>query len=200
MVKKILDFGSGAGYLALELKNDNFNILTTDVLDYRVKEAFNIPFIKMISPIVIPFSDNFFDVVIAKTVFHHIDKQNMPLIIKELKRLTKRLIIEEDVFDIPPAFPGLNKLRLSQPKLNTFLSFNEGDQLASLTLMDYFANAVAFGKLNINFPFAFRSLLDWQILLEKNGFYIEKIILSGFETGKVHQNCQAWFICDNLAA
>lgn len=192
----VLDFGCGGGYLALELQEDGFNVITTDVLDYRIKLAKNLPFIKMTSPIIIPYPDKIADTTIVKTVLHHIDKKNIFPILKELRRVSSRLIIEEDIYNPSLNLNGLTYLRQTQPILNNFLELSPKRQYLSLVFIDFFANAVAFGKSNINFPFQFKTVNEWRSVLDKSGFNIKKTILKGFEKNKVHTNCQAWIVAD----
>jgi SAM-dependent methyltransferase len=192
--KTVLDFGSGTGYLALELKEDGYDVLTTDILDYRVKETNEIPFIKMTHPVKIPYPDDAADTAIVKTVLHHIDKKNIESVIQELSRVAKKLIIEEDIYDLPKNFPGLQYLYQVQPTLKEFLKMSPNKQYLALCLVDFFSNAVAFGKLDINLSFQFKTITDWQNLLEDQHFQIQKVILTGFDKDKVTRNCQVWMV------
>lgn len=196
--KTVLDFGCGTGYIALELQNDGFNVLTTDVLDYRVREAKKLTFIKTENPKIIPYPDDIADTTIVKSVLHHIDNDNVVPVLKELRRLSRRLVIEEDVYYPSLNLKGLNYLRTIQPSLDHFLKLSKLQQYYAIALMDYFANAVAFGKLNINFPFTFRTVVQWRSVLYNAGFKITKIIFEGFEKDKVHPNCQVWLVCDRI--
>ena len=76
--KRAVDFGSGAGYFALELKKKGFEIFTTDVLDYRIADARVLPFKKMFSPIDVDSIPDNISTLIIRTVLHHIDKQSFP--------------------------------------------------------------------------------------------------------------------------
>ena len=98
--KRVLDFGSNGGYFALELSRGGYDVSMTDVLDSRVPDVRHLPFHKMSSPTDIPYRANSFDTVVIKTVLHHINVENMPQVLKKIRNISSRLIIEEDVFDV----------------------------------------------------------------------------------------------------
>jgi ubiquinone/menaquinone biosynthesis C-methylase UbiE len=89
---KILDLGCGSGILTKKLKEKlNVNILGIDVADKRIEK---IPFQKFDGR-KIPFEDNFFDTVLISFVLHH--TQDPIEMLKEAKRITKQIIIFEDL-------------------------------------------------------------------------------------------------------
>ena len=98
---KILDLGCGSGIAAKNFQ-DFFGakVLGVDIRDNRLVP---IPF-KLIDGKNLPFEDNTFDVVLINYVLHHC--QNPEEILKEAKRVSKRIIIFED---LPEGF--FSKLR-----------------------------------------------------------------------------------------
>lgn len=186
--KRVLDYGSGGGYLAKTMAENGYEVSTTDVLDYRVPEAKHLPFRAMASPTDIPYPDDSFDTTIIKAVLHHIDPVNLPVVLRELQRVSKRVIIEEDTYDLPQDMPGLQELRQSQPQLEKFISMSKEDQLQCLMLIDYFSNAIAQGVVEMNFPFQFKSPGQWKEVLESHGFNLHDTKLLGFQDGNVSKN------------
>ncbi len=192
----ILDYGSGGGYLALELEHHGYRVLTTDVLDYRVPEARHLPFQQMTSPVTIPYPDTSADTTIVKAVLHHVAPKNLSSVLKELRRVSQRIIIEEDTYDVPATLKGVEELANAQPQFAHFRSLNVSDQLESLMLIDYVANALAQGLVEMNFPFQFKTIPQWTALLESHDLHVSHIELLGFQPGNVNRSCHAWFICD----
>jgi ubiquinone/menaquinone biosynthesis C-methylase UbiE len=94
--EKIVDIGSGNGLICFHLRQEGFDVTPLDVVD--------MPFDKSVQPIVydgkiMPFEDKAFDTAIILTVLHHTDEPEM--IIKEAKRIAKRIIIIEDIYKNP---------------------------------------------------------------------------------------------------
>lgn len=91
---RILDIGSGNGALCYLLEKENLDITALDVKDHSI---FN-----EISPIIyngklLPFENDAFDIVQIITVLHHI--KDPEKIVKEAKRVGKKIIIMEDIYD-----------------------------------------------------------------------------------------------------
>lgn len=89
---KILDLGCGSGIAAKEFR-DFFKaeVIGVDVKDNRLVD---VPF-QIINGENLPFKDNFFDVVLINYVLHHC--QNPEKLLKEAKRVGKKIIIFEDL-------------------------------------------------------------------------------------------------------
>lgn len=89
----ILDIGSGPCHIAEILYTQNYSVTALDIK--------NISFSKKITPIIydgnkIPFKDNEFDTALLIGVLHHVKSpQNL---IKEAKRVAKKIIIMEDIY------------------------------------------------------------------------------------------------------
>ena len=197
--KKILDFGSGAGCLSLKLQNKGYNVVTTDILDYRIRETKHLSFVKMSSTTDVSFPDDTFDTIIAKTVLHHVDSDDLLPILRRFQVVGKRLIIEEDIYDLPEKVEVLKKSIDSQPFLKEFSSMKITDRLQTLMLTDFFGTKIAWGSLgspDINLPFGFKTIAEWENVLKKCGFHMIKVILTAYTEKSMHQNCQAWIICD----
>ncbi len=197
--KKILDFGCGGGYLALELRKRGYVVSTTDILDYRISDVLSMPFRKMENRITIPFPADSFDSAIVKTVLHHIDEEDIPVVIKELRRVARRVVIEEDTYCLPKIVPKLAISLRQQPLLKEFLSMSCKDQKRILVLLDYYANAIVLGSLGvpeINLPFQFKTVDEWNKLFQNEGLVFNNIILYGIAPGKMHKNCQVWLAYD----
>ena len=193
--KRILDIGSGGGYLALKLFKAGYEVLTTDVLDYRVKEAKMLPF-KRMSGVQIPYPDKSADTVLLFDVLHHIAGEEQPSMLRELKRVATRAIIEEDVYDLPDeaSFKEvIEKLEL----LKEFNSLEVKDQFQVLILLDYVSNALCQGLPQMNFPFNFRTVLEWQELFRKERFRIIEMKLLGFQEGHFNSSCHVLFVIKN---
>lgn len=90
---KVLDIGSGRGYLDLQIQNKlKAEVTCLDVHNYS---SVNLPVV-LFDGVHIPFDDNVFDVVILSYVLHHSGKEQINLL-KEGKRVCKgTIIIYED--------------------------------------------------------------------------------------------------------
>ncbi|KKQ80603.1 MAG: Methyltransferase type 11 [Parcubacteria group bacterium GW2011_GWC2_38_7] len=90
---KILDIGAGTCNVYELLLNENYQVTALDVQ--------NLSFIDNLNPIIydgvtMPFPDNSFDTAIILTVLHH--TPNPELILAEAKRVSKKIIIIEDIY------------------------------------------------------------------------------------------------------
>jgi SAM-dependent methyltransferase len=87
---KILDFGCGRGSLVNNLKPFGYEVFGCDIEEFwRDSELANTDFFGKInlSPYQLPFSDNYFDVVISTSVLEH--AQNTKEVFLEIKRVLK---------------------------------------------------------------------------------------------------------------
>ena len=91
---KILDVGTGNGDIASFFQSEGHLITPMDIVNKSKHQN--------IKPIVydgkhFPFPNNSFDTVLLLTVLHH--TPNPDLIINEARRVAKRIIIMEDIYD-----------------------------------------------------------------------------------------------------
>jgi hypothetical protein len=82
---KVLDIGSGVGVVASEIKG---KVTTLDIW-----EKFKPQVLHDLNNLPLPFSDNSFDVILALDIIEHLDFDRGELLLKELKRITRRSII-----------------------------------------------------------------------------------------------------------
>jgi ubiquinone/menaquinone biosynthesis C-methylase UbiE len=81
--KKILDIGTGNGEIAEHFSGENV-VYSVDIQDQRINTDSGVIFARVNSEI-LPFSDNFFDIVISNHVIEHIS--NPKLHLQEIKRV-----------------------------------------------------------------------------------------------------------------
>ncbi len=195
---RVLDYGCGSGYLAARLARGGYEVCTTDVLDYRYDEAKPLPFRPMTSPTDIPYPDDSIDTALVQAVLHHIDPEHLPLVLQRLARIARQVLIKEDTYDLPRQLPGVAETAAQQPLLQVFMEMPRDTQYQALILIDFFANAIAQGIPEMNMPFEFRSLTEWQQVLKANGLRVNQTWVAGFEPGRMHKSCHAWFACERL--
>lgn len=90
---RILDIGSGTGHTCRNLLERGYDVSPLDVRDLSLFDD--------VTPTLydgkkIPFNDDSFDVALILTVLHH--TYNPVVIIEEAKRVSKKIIIIEDVY------------------------------------------------------------------------------------------------------
>jgi SAM-dependent methyltransferase len=197
--KRVLDYGCGSGYLAARLAKGGYQVFTADVLDYRYEEARRLPFVQMASPTDIPYADGSADVALAQAVLHHIDPNDLPLVLQRLGKIARHLLIKEDTYGLPDHLEGLTETLKAQPLLRTFVTMPLAIQHQVLVLIDFFSNAIAQGLPEMNMPFEFKTVTQWQQVLHDNGFKVNKIVLAGFEPGRMHMSCHVWLLCEHLS-
>jgi SAM-dependent methyltransferase len=188
----VLDFGCGRGHLAVLIARAGFDCYTTDVMDYRGTDAGVLPFRQMASPADVPYPDDMFDSAIVKTVLHHVDEIDLIPLLINLRRVARRLIIEEDTYAIPAASLGA----VGQSELTEFSKMSESDQFRTLVLIDFFGNAVAQGLVDMNFGLQFKKISEWNSLFDSLGFRVVDTEVVGFRPGNIHTTCQVRFVVD----
>lgn len=187
----VLDFGSGRGHLAALIARDGYDCYTTDVMDYRGADAAHLPFRQMASPVDVPYADDMFDSAIVKTVLHHVDEPHLIPLLKNLRRVARRLIIEEDTYAVA-APPRIAR----QIELTEFIKLDEDDQYRVLVLIDFFGNAVAQGLVDMNFGCQFKRVDEWHSIFNSLGLRVVDTDVVGFRPGNVHKACQVRFVVD----
>jgi len=197
--RRVLDYGCGSGYLAVRLERGGFDVFTTDVLDYRYEEAKHLPFIRMSSPRDVQYPDNSVDTALVQAVLHHIEPNDLPVVIQRLGKIAKHLLIKEDTYDLPPDLDGRDRLLAAQPLLRAFVGLPRDAQFQVLILIDFFANAIAQGIPEMNMPFEFKTIDEWRQILTSNGFSVNRTQVLGFEAGRMHKSCHVWLLCERMA-
>ena len=194
--KRVLDYGCGSGYLAARLANGGYEVFTTDVLDYRYPEARQLPFVRMTSATDISYPDDSVDVALVLAVLHHIDPSDLPGVVRRLGAIASQALIKEDTYGLPDGVEGLAESLATQPLLRTFVGMTLAAQQQVLALIDFFANAIAQGLPEMNMPFEFKTVTEWQRVLLQNGFKVNKSLVAGFEPGLMHKSCHVWLVCE----
>ncbi|MBU4369700.1 methyltransferase domain-containing protein [Patescibacteria group bacterium] len=99
-----LDIGCGCGNLVKEIKKQkgkSADVYGIDASDFAVKKA-NISFVILADCQNLPFKDNYFDVVFILTTYSYLYSiSDVRQAIREAYRVSRRIIIFEDVYDIP---------------------------------------------------------------------------------------------------
>ncbi len=194
--KRVLDYGCGSGYLAARLAKGGYKVFTADVLDYRYEEARSLPFVQMSSPTDLPYADGSVDVALVQAVLHHIDPSDLPVVLQRLGTIAQYALIKEDTYGLPNQLEGLTETLKTQPLLRTFVTLPLEAQRQVLVLIDFFSNAIAQGLPQMNMPFEFKTVTEWQQILLNNGFRVNKTLLAGFERGRMHMSCHVWLLCE----
>jgi SAM-dependent methyltransferase len=197
--KRVLDYGCGSGYLAARLAKGGYKVFTTDVLDYRYAEARHLPFVRMTSATEISYPDDSVDVALVLAVLHHIDADDLPRVIQRLRKIARYALIKEDTYGLPEKTEGLAESLTTQPLLRTFVGMTLDVQQQVLALIDFFANAIAQGLPEMNMPFEFKTVAQWEQVLLQNGFRVNKSLVVGFEPGRMHKSCHVWLVCERTA-
>src|SRR5882724_3698346 len=194
--QSVLDYGCGSGYLSARLAKGGYKVLTTDVLDYRYAEARHLPFVQMASATDIAYPDDSVDVAVVLAVLHNINPDDLPRVIQGLRKIARYALIKEDTYGLPEQLEGLTKSLAAQLLLRSFVAMPLGVQQQVLALIDFFANAIAQGLPEMNMPFEFKTVTEWEQVLLQNGFRMNKSLLAGFEPGLMHKSCHVWLVCE----
>ena len=189
--KNILDFGTGKGHMYKFLFNNGFNSISADVIDYREIDDINIPFIKVNGTNDISSKIPSHDTSLLITVLHHISEEHVINSLKKLSKISKRLIIIEDVWD--SSYISEQK---KTKNIEEFLKLSETAKEDSIKLMDFYGNVVTQGLTNMNLPFQFKSIKEWKEILHKSGFSIKSIEFIGLPKVSFHGFFQVKIVCD----
>ncbi|MBU0974595.1 class I SAM-dependent methyltransferase [Patescibacteria group bacterium] len=194
---KIIDFGTGKGYMSRYLFNQGFNVISADILDYRETNKNYIPFIK------INYTDEISDKIplqdtsLLLTVLHHISQKNIPDTLQELSKITKRLIIIEDIWD--SSYIDENKKLLNNSNnIKEFLKLSAKTKKDSIELMDFYGNVVTQGLIKMNLPFQFKSVESWKKILHESGFSVNNVEFIGLPQISFHGFFQIKIVCDSI--
>ncbi len=194
--QSVLDYGCGSGYLSARLAKGGYQVFTTDVLDYRYAEARHLPFVQMSSATDIAYPDDSVYVAVVLAVLHHINPDDLPRVIQRLTKIARFALIKEDSYGLPEKIAGLTESLATQPLLRSFVAMPLEVQQQVLALIDFFANAIAQGLPEMNMPFEFKTVTEWEQVLLQNGFRVNKSLVAGFEPGLMHKSCHVWLVCE----
>lgn len=193
----ILDVGCGRGHLALKCSQEGHTVLMTDVRDYRMAEARDLPCKLMRDQVTIPYPDDAADTTLLFTVLHHVDASDLEKMLCEIRRVGSRVVIKEDVYGIPLDHEEFARVIEEDELLQEFMLLSYQDQLQVLSLHDFVDNAFAQGIPDMNFPFQFKTIPEWNRVLVEHGFVVRQTVLIGFKRTKEWTGtCHALFIAD----
>jgi SAM-dependent methyltransferase len=194
--RRVLDFGCGDGALAELLHRQGYQVALTDVLDYRDTEARTLPFIRMERPDIVPFADRSFDTVLALSTLHHIDLADLSSVLSGLRRVARRVVVEEECYALPSNLDGMSAALAHDALLREFVAMAPPDQLDYLMFLDYFGNVLVDGLQQINLPFQFRTVDDWLAVFAEHDFVVAQVLFLGFQPAYFHRTSRISFALD----
>ncbi len=174
------------------LKNNGFDIVSTDIIDYREICRKDIPFIKIEHTDKISKKIPKHDTSLLITVLHHISKRNVIGTLKELSKITKRLIIVEDIWDSSYINQQKNTKNIVE-----FLKLSEKSKENAIKIMDFYGNVITQGLIEMNLPFQFKSTNEWKDILQKSGFSIKNVEFINLPKVSFHGFFQVKMVCDS---
>ncbi|KUK79230.1 MAG: hypothetical protein XD95_0536 [Microgenomates bacterium 39_7] len=196
---RILDFGTGKGYLAKLLISKGYQVGLTDVIDQLPQDLNHLDFRLMPNEVTVPFDSDQFETVIVKAVLHHIERENIKLIFQELKRVARRLVIVEDLpFTDSFITQTISPDNISDELMQQFLfGLTQEQRLIICKIMDYFGNALAQGLYYLNFPFNFHTTQGWEELGQEAGLSLIEVVPAAFFDVGLHTFFQTVLIFEN---
>ncbi|CAG1020948.1 hypothetical protein DOJK_00670 [Patescibacteria group bacterium] len=193
---KIVDIGSGSGRLAAKFAENDYEVYTADIIDYRADIAKDLPFALIDDNSKIAYGDKIADNSLVILSFHHMDNKTFESTIAELKRISNRIIVKEDVFGIPMDNKQFKEIVDLDPLLQEFCKFSLQDQFMILMLSDYVSNVFIHGRTDMSFAFEFKSIPEWRKIFNSDGLKLVDEYLVGFKRGKFSGSCHAYFVVD----
>ncbi len=193
---RILDLGCGDGLTSLALQQLGYEPFLTDILDYRDERACVLPFHPMAGPAAIPYPDHSADSAIVLAVLHHVRPADLGPLLADLRRVSRRAIIEEDSYELPPELPGVAEALERDEWLRAFVALAPQDQLRVLMFVDYFANAIAQGIPPMATP-SFRTVKEWWQSFEEQGWTVVQTKVLGFQVRNFNRSCHVWFVIED---
>ena len=190
---RILDFGSGNGYLSKVIKDHGYSVIGADILDYSLLNTTQIPFVQLERLSDIRNNINNVDTTVVVTVLHHVKDEILMSVLKELSSITKRMIIIEDVID--PEFFKNNPSKDSLIRMLAELSLNSRGN--SIILGDFYGNVVTQKLTSMKLPFNFKTTSDWIEVLSNCGFTTKATSQVGFSEVSFHGFYQVKIVCDS---
>lgn len=191
--EQVLDLGCGDGLTSLVISQHGFQVSLADVLDYRDPAAKSLPFAPMSDTQAIPYPGKHFDSAIVMAVLHHVEARDLFPLLDELQQASHLVIIEEDCYAVPMDLEGLDPVLERDVHLGAFMALSPENQLRYLMFVDYFANAITQGLPEMDMPFNFRTVQEWQELFAVRGFRVQETRVMGFQKGFFNRSCHVWF-------
>lgn len=151
---KVLDLGAGPCWVTSLLRKEGFDVTPVDIKDNSIFDQIH-PLVY--NGIDLPYNDREFDIVLLLTVLHH--AKDPISLLKEVKRVSKKVVIIEDIFT--------NRL---QKTLIKYL-----DSIINMEFKDH--------------PHNNKNDEDWKTIFEEMGFTIkdtEYHKIGGFITQSVY--------------
>jgi SAM-dependent methyltransferase len=192
----LLDLGCGDGLTSYEIQQHGYRVYLSDVLDYRHPKAQGLPFQSMPNPHEIPFPRQNFDMALSFAVLHHVAEQDLLPLLSELRQRARRVIVEEDSYAVPREVRGYEQAYREDQQFRAYAHLPLADQVRYLMFVDYFANAITQGLVEMEIPFHFRSVGEWWEIFSKSGFEVKQTRLMGFQQGFFNRSCHVWFLLE----
>jgi hypothetical protein len=181
---------------SLVLQQNGYQVALTDVLDYRDELARDLPFVQMGDPVSLPYPAESCDTTLVFAVLHHVQPEHVRSLLTNLRRVSRRVIVEEDCYGVPADLAGLADVLREDPQLRDFMALALEDQLRYLMFVDYFANAITQSLPQMDMPFDFRTVREWHALFTAQGFKIHQTLVKGFQKQHFNRSCHVWFVLD----
>ena len=158
---RILDYGCGSGGLARHIENNcpNINMHSADVYDWRIQDTKHLEFYLM-KDHTLPYGDDFFETTILMYALHHIPGKRVYDSLVEVKRVSKKIILVEETFDVYQKDVQFTTLSDFDRK---FFLLNREEQLQFTMVRDWFRNTAVFGWRDMCMPFTFKRIPEWRV-------------------------------------
>jgi len=150
----------------------------------------------MTDPRRIPYPGQHFDTGLVIAVLHHVAAGDLLPLLGELRRACGRVIVEEDTYLLPPAGPETALALQRDPMLREFAALSPEDQLHYLMFIDYFSNAITQGLPQMDMPFNFKPVGEWQAVFAAQGWRVSQTLIMGFQPHYFNRSCHVWFVLD----
>jgi hypothetical protein len=129
-------------------------------------------------------------------VLHHVAAADLLLLLGGLRRACGRVIVEEDTYQLPTGGAETAAALQRDVMLREFAGLSLDDQVRYLMFIDYFANAITQGLPQMDMPFNFKPVAQWQALFEAQGWHVSQTLVKGFQPHYFNRSCHVWFVLD----
>ena len=62
--------------------------------------------------------------------------------------------------------------------------------------IDTFSNVIAQGLSQMDIPFNFKTVAEWQALFQDHGWQVTRSLPMGFQANQFNRSCHIWFVLD----